>query len=76
MIFPVVLAQLNSEIDQNPFQIWFITWYGEFDLINGRLQDLTTIFRNGDVNMDYQDNVLLLDAGLGFKDLQVSMRWN
>ncbi|KAG8235709.1 hypothetical protein J437_LFUL015813 [Ladona fulva] len=36
---------------------------------NGRLTDLTTIFRSGNVNLDYIDRELLLDANIGFKDL-------
>ncbi|XP_046393509.1 uncharacterized protein LOC124161265 [Ischnura elegans] len=70
---------LENEMDPMPLpdyirtfskKILWITWHGELVVNNGRLQDLTTIFRSGDVTLDYQDKILLLDASIGFKDLQ------
>ncbi|XP_046393510.1 mite allergen Der f 7-like [Ischnura elegans] len=49
-----------------------ITWNGQLGINNGHLQDLATIYRSGDVNLDYKNKILLVDANLGFKDLQFS----
>ncbi|XP_046393894.1 uncharacterized protein LOC124161558 isoform X1 [Ischnura elegans] len=46
-----------------------IEWHGELDLNHGWLQDLSTIFRSGDVTVEYQDMKMLIKAQLGFKDL-------
>ncbi|KAG8221931.1 hypothetical protein J437_LFUL002490 [Ladona fulva] len=46
-----------------------IKWQGELDLVKGWLQDLSTIFRTGDVSVVYKDKKMHIEAEIGFKDL-------
>ncbi|XP_071455337.1 uncharacterized protein [Hetaerina americana] len=48
-----------------------IEWHGELDMSHGWLQDLSTIYRSGDVTVEYQDEKMVIKAEMAFKDLVI-----
>lgn len=51
-----------------------IIYHGELDLTKGHLQDLSTLHRTGDAELESEDGVLSFSVPVGFNGLVVSTK--
>jgi hypothetical protein len=56
-------------------QLVFFTFHGEIHMENGYLEGLSTLRRTGDVTISYTDNVIEIEASLGFSKLEGGYTW-